>query len=222
MRRSFACLWLVLAALLGACGDFSIGTWPTPEVDHKPAPRDDDGTDNYLGEESCDGDDDDADGSIDEGCPCDGGTRACVGKGSAGCGAGTQECEDGIWQECSGLSAPFSDPQTPALAPETEAAVQRGTAPIRVTVTATPGCEGTVVPEVDVALIAESPEMKIHGVARDDGAWPDEVAGDGVSTVELPNVFGPGVPEQLLRLEAQAVIDERPVAGVAETELLEP
>jgi len=54
--------------------------------------------------ETCNGVDDDCDGTIDEGCACtDGMTRAC-GTDVGACTAGTQTCSGGAWGPCSGAS----------------------------------------------------------------------------------------------------------------------
>jgi hypothetical protein len=52
--------------------------------------------------ENCDGKDNNCNGSIDEGCPCqDGATQAC-GLSLGTCQAGTQVCTAGVWGSCSG------------------------------------------------------------------------------------------------------------------------
>ena len=54
-------------------------------------------------EESCNGDDDDCDGSVDEGCPCENGATKDCGPCVAD---GTQTCSGGGWGECVGATPP--------------------------------------------------------------------------------------------------------------------
>jgi hypothetical protein len=56
--------------------------------------------------ESCNGGDDDCDGSIDEGCACDIGDVVPCGVGAC---AGTQSCIDGAWGDCVGQALPSSE-----------------------------------------------------------------------------------------------------------------
>ena len=61
-------------------------------------------------EEECNGYDDDCDGSVDEGCECDGEVdgefeRLC-GEDRGECVKGVQKCENGKWDECDGATWP--------------------------------------------------------------------------------------------------------------------
>ena len=56
--------------------------------------------------ETCNGLDDDCDGTTDEGCACsEGGTRPC-GIDTGACTPGTQACSGGLWGECTGGIGP--------------------------------------------------------------------------------------------------------------------
>ena len=70
--------------------------------------------DTLPGTETCNGLDDDCDGSVDEGCECSavGESRACGGEQTLPlpCKQGTQVCqEDGIWSECEGAVLPAAE-----------------------------------------------------------------------------------------------------------------
>src|SRR5687768_7047197 len=82
-----------------------------------------------AGGEACDGADDDADGSIDEGCPCPalGDSRACTGDGTdPACGSHQQRCMNAgefgmVWSACELIVPPEGCP--PDAGPPTDAGV---------------------------------------------------------------------------------------------------
>lgn len=65
--------------------------------------------------ETCEGSDDDCDGTVDEGCDCaEGAERACyegppATAGVGACHAGVQRCASGRWGECTGAQAPSEE-----------------------------------------------------------------------------------------------------------------
>ena len=65
--------------------------------------------------ESCDGFDNDCDGTVDEGCQClDGATQPCYGggngtKGIGVCHGGIQTCVNGLWGACAGETLPAQE-----------------------------------------------------------------------------------------------------------------
>jgi hypothetical protein len=87
--------------------------------DREEDPRTDAGTSTSTGPEACDGDDDDADGAIDEGCSCsDGATQACWPgdprrRNVGPCRDGAQTCavsaEFGAWGSCEGAVLPSAE-----------------------------------------------------------------------------------------------------------------
>ncbi|MBW2525069.1 MAG: hypothetical protein JRI23_12880 [Deltaproteobacteria bacterium] len=112
-RRLLDPLALLLVALVPACATGALHDpeeeegGPTTDSDGQGAPqKPDDGSEPGQGEQTApEGDlcrnwtDDDGDGSIDEGCPCQPGpSLACT----SSCGAGVQTCEDGTWSSCEG------------------------------------------------------------------------------------------------------------------------
>ncbi len=206
--------WLLAAGLtMSGC---IIGTWPTPEDT-----RDDSGNGipGALGEEQCDGADDDADGSVDEGCPCTpGDVRGCIAAGPDGCAFGVQRCISGWWGTCGDLRAPFVPARAPAIAITGVApqVLQLG-APgdLTVDVSVTTACEGIRAGPVSITLAAATPAMSVQRTAADDGTGGDAAAGDGIVTTSLPNAFGPGVAAQPLALRATTVLSG--VASAAAT-----
>jgi hypothetical protein len=98
---------------LGRCRDgvqqcqssAEFGDWGAARCDASTEPR----------SESCSGEasgvDDDCDGAIDEGCPCDGPlTRSCAEQGLAPpCEPGQQTCREGRWSACEGDLAPTAE-----------------------------------------------------------------------------------------------------------------
>jgi hypothetical protein len=204
MPRVITALALLLGLLVGpSC---IIGTWPTPEAERGPGGDIPDS--DPIGEEACDDLDDDADGSIDEGCRCSADTpRGCVASIDGQCGAGLQRCVDGVWQRCGDLGPPYS-PQRQTRVEirsfEPQQMTRRGSEVLTVQVVAVAPCAGIQVPDVAVTLRSESPAMRLNATALDNGEGPDPEAGDGVFAAALANPFGPGVPAQTLDLRAEA------------------
>jgi hypothetical protein len=52
--------------------------------------------------DGCDGNDNDCDGAIDEGCECQSGASRSCGTSSYRCELGKQKCTDGVWGDCEG------------------------------------------------------------------------------------------------------------------------
>ncbi len=220
MRRSFGSLVVVCALAAQGC---IIGTWPTPEGRSKGSTVPPDDT--PLAPESCDGKDNDADGSIDEGCACDEVARGCVGREGGYCGLGVQWCVEGYWEECADIGPPFTleRPAEVRIVEVTPAVLTRGAdEQLLVRVVPEPPCPGIAIQAVFLSLAAGTPAMTIHAAAADDGGPPDRFAADGEFAGELPNAFGPGVPAQALSLTAAAAIGGRDVTAVASVPLVEP
>ncbi len=214
--RSSALVFLIAAFAQGGC---VIGTWPTPEEKGDAASKAGRG-DAPLGEEACDGVDNDGDGSIDEGCPCAGEARGCTGVDGGMCGLGVQWCVHNQWRECSDIGPPFVQPKEPkvTLTQVLPASLTRDGPGLTVSVAVEASCPNVAAEQVVVRLVAETPMMRVTAVAHDDGQGDDAAAGDGLFTVGLPNPFGPGVPAQQLSLSATATLDEKPVeakSGIA-------
>src|SRR5262245_59165549 len=104
---------LVCFALLAGC---SVGS-PRPGGD--PPPTDGDGGTSTPGTETCNGMDDDGDGTIDEGCACaEGASQSCwpgpaSARGRGICADGAQACdagpEFGAWGACEGAVLPGTE-----------------------------------------------------------------------------------------------------------------
>ncbi len=61
-------------------------------------------------EEICDGIDNNCNNTKDEGCVClEGETQECGGNGLGECKKGTQVCEGGVWQNCTGFGQPSQE-----------------------------------------------------------------------------------------------------------------
>jgi hypothetical protein len=185
-------LLLALALLQGAC---IIGTWPTPE-----GKKDDDGKTldspggTSISVERCDGHDNDADGAVDEGCPCvRGEQRGCVGVLAGECCLGVQSCVAGTWRECDDLGPPFVAATTSSVTLESfaPAALTRGQdQTLAVVAVPQARCPGMTVSRVLVELEATAPVMRIKCFARDDGGYPDTAANDHEFAAILTNPFG--------------------------------
>jgi hypothetical protein len=220
MVRIFTVGWTLLVLSTGT--GCIIGTWPTPEEREPRAALDTHGT---LVTEECDGKDNDADGTVDEGCSCNEQARGCIGTSDGICGPGIQWCLDGIWQGCSEIGEPSTLPrarQVRVVSVTPQALVRGGTETVTVTIEPTTVCAGVVVEMVEVNLSATTPVMRIRGVANDDGVAPDATRGDGVYTASFVNPFGPGVPAQTLKVGATAVIGGVDTVGNASLPLEEP
>lgn len=210
----------LLWALLGASG-CGIGTWPQPEGEGNQSAGG--VTDEF---EECQGLDDDADGLVDEGCPCSGAeTRSCVAAVAGECRRGLQRCVSNTFSDqCTDLgardgSANAVDLPEPLITPSIVAR-QAGTV-TRIEVTPVPACGGMRVSSVIVTVAASDPTMSFKLQARDDGAAPDLTAGDGVFVAELPALFGDSVPAQSLNVVVEALLGGKRVRRVVSIELAE-
>jgi hypothetical protein len=220
MSRVITVLILIAGPLAGpGC---IIGTWPTPESEKTPQNN---GTD-AVGEEACDDLDDDADGSVDEGCDCSGDVpRGCVASIGGQCGFGLQRCADGVWQACGDLGPPYSAPREVGVeitSLDQPRMTRGGSEVLTVEVAATAACSGIQVPAVPATLQSELPAMRLFATLLDDGQTPDRVADDGIFTASLANPFGPGVPAQTLYLRVEAILSGEQVSDSATLPLEEP
>ena len=215
----------VLLLLLLAAPGCIIGSWPEPEGDEQAAKPGQGGeAGDPLSPDGCDGRDNDADGAIDEGCPCSTDVRACIGVGAQGCGLGLQRCSGGVWQACGELGPPFTPARTARLditAVQPQGLVVNGGERLRVEIEAVTRCAGIQVPALRVSLAASEPVMRVSGLALDGGGPPDAQAGDALFACELVSPFGPGVGAQELTLTASGVIEGRQVTDARAVHLEE-
>ncbi|MCK5690514.1 hypothetical protein KAI87_14640 [Myxococcota bacterium] len=222
---SFPHLIMVLLALFVVAPGCILGTWPEPEekapVDPSPEPV-------AMGSEICNDLDDDADGVVDEGCPCSSDApssgRECIGIDDGACATGTQYCTENIWQLCSELG----EPTTPLREAEVfdiqthPTTLTRNTSDeVIVTAQIQTRCEGIVARQVKVTLSSTQPAMSLIQKAHDDGVANDNIAEDSVFTASLVNPFGPGVTEQTLEVRVDAVIDGENVSAETGLELVQ-
>lgn len=210
----------VCAAGLGGC---IIGTWPTPDDQPKERSIIAEGT--PMAPEACDGVDNDADGAVDEGCLCSQDVRGCIGREGGQCGLGLQWCADGRWAECTDIGPPLSPAQIRSVEIVNVAPVEitrGGSEEIIVRTVPQTECAGISPAWIEVVLHASLPVMRVRQRALDDGVAPDLVAGDGEFAAALPNVFGPGVPEQTLVVQVVAALGGVDVAAVMDVTLVEP
>lgn len=224
---------ILVAGLLGGTACI-IGTWPTPESTDRttdssgegataPAGVSDEGP---IGAEDCDGLDNDADGSVDEGCFCSVDVpRGCVAWSSGQCGFGLQRCVGGIWQLCGDLGPPYSAPRQISVeitSIDPSRLTRLGSEAVTVEVVPKAVCAGIQVPAVTVILESGTPVMRLEAIALDNGEAPDLAAGDGTFTASLVNPFGPGVPAQTLRVRADVTLSGVPVSDNETLPLEEP
>jgi hypothetical protein len=214
----FALPVVALLALWAALPGCVIGTWPTPELTSGEASR---GGRQYIGQEACDGLDNDGDGSVDEGCPCGavGDARGCYGSTTTHCGPGVQWCADRYWGKCVDIGPPMVPKREPSItfSAVDPSALKRGAAgTLTAQVAVTPACPGVRAPNVRLELSSKTPfVMRVRTTANDDGTGSDTAVSDGTFTGVLNNAFGPGVPAQTLSLTATATLEEKD--RVAET-----
>ena len=173
------------------CEVHPIGSWPTPE----------------LGDEACDGVDNDADGIVDEGCECqESPERECVVIDSSGeCRRGISRCKDGAYGGCEDLSESAveqSEPGVEFLGDMPLWPPSGGQVSLKFSVT--PLCAGVWPAGMTIRAETTPPAMWVDYVL-DSGT-------DGEFSLELENPFGPGAMEGVVLLRAEVIIDGQVVA----------
>lgn len=224
----------VVAALAGqGC---IIGTWPQPDDDSDSGADFDPGGGNGADDdggggdgaaspgEECDGLDDDGDGTVDEGCPCDPAVideRTCIDVVDGLCAMGVQRCEGDRLSRCLELEPGIEARSEATIVLEVEDPVLVAGQASSLDVVARPRarCDGVRPARVRVELVSVSPRTTFEIEARDDGVAPDALADDGRYEVQLPNPFGAGVPAQTLSLRAITIFDANEVVTTTEVEL---